>query len=206
VLTLAPGELRLELLPDDRPRPMRSVLVYDPVGTKLDHSGPSPLRDPELGATATGRVSESLEIKRPTPTSEGLPGGPARLFERRADGSLVLLGESRLFDVATSVAAVDLIELAAADGVTGKRERGELAIDEDRRRLVEELTLTITNTRAQPIDVVVREHLYRGQNWALAYYTGQHAKKEGAQQVSMRMHVPAKGEAKLFYVVVYTWN
>lgn len=206
-LTLAPGELRLELLSGDRPRPMRSVLVYDPIGTKLDHSGPTPIRDPKLGAgEASPRVDESLEIRRPAPTSEGLPGGPARLLEQRPDGSLVLIGESRLFDVATSVAAVDIVELAAADGVTGRRERGDFAIDDDRHRLVEELTVTIANTRAQPIDVMVREHLYRGQNWALGYYTARNAKKDGAQQVSMRLHVPAKGEAKLFYVVVYTWN
>jgi hypothetical protein len=206
-LTLPPGELRLALLTGDRPRPMRSVLVYDPIGTKLDHSGPTPIRDPELGAgPASPRVDESLEIRRPAPTSEGLPGGPARLFEQRADGTLVLIGESRLFDVATSVAAVDIVELATADGVTGRRERGDFTIDDDRRRLVEELTVTIANTRARPIDVVVREHLYRGQNWALGYYTAREAKKDGAQQVSMRLHVPAKGEAKLFYVVVYTWN
>lgn len=205
-LTLAPGELRLELLSGDRPRPMRSVLVYDPIGTKLDHSGPNPIRDPKLGAgPASARVDESLEIKRPAPTSEGLPGGPARLFEERPDGSLVMIGEARLFDVATSVAAADIVELAAADGVTGRRERGDFTIDDDRRRLVEEFTVTIANTRAQPIDVVLREHLYRGQNWGLGYYTGQSVKKDGAQQVSMRLHVPAKGDAKLFYVVVYTW-
>ena len=42
------GETRVELVGASS-RPMRAVLVYDPIGTKLDNPGASPLRDPELG-------------------------------------------------------------------------------------------------------------------------------------------------------------
>lgn len=206
-LTLGPGETRIGLLAGDQPRPVHSVLVYDPIGTKLDHGGTSPIRDPKLGlGKASTQVRESLEIVRPAPTSGGLPGGPARLFERRPDGTLALIGESRVFDASTSVAAVDIVELGTAEGVTGQRERVEFALDDDRKRLVEEFTLTVANTRAYPIDVVLREHLYRGKNWALAFTTAIAPKKDGAQQISMRLRVPAKGDAKLFYVVVYTWQ
>lgn len=206
-LTLDGGETRIELLPGDRPRKARSVLVYDPVGTKLDHGGSSPIRDPKLGVDARSPdVKESLEIIRPTRSNEGLPGGIARLLERRPDGSLVLLGESRLFETATNIATFDIVELGTADGVSGQRERRDFSVDDDRKRLVEEFAVTVANTRAQPIDVVLREHLYRGQNWALGYYTVPGAKQDGAQQISLRMRVPAKGEAKLFYVVVYTWK
>jgi len=65
--------------------------------------------------------------------------------------------------------------------------------------------ISIDNTRPRPIEVVVREHLYRGQNWALAYRSAPIAAKEGPQQISMRMIVPPKGQGKLLYVVVYTW-
>jgi hypothetical protein len=206
-LTLDSGETRVELLPGDRPRQARAVLVYDPVGTKLDHSGSVPIRDPKLGIDAhTPDVKESLEIVRPARTNDGLPGGVARLLERRPDGSLVLLGESRLFESATNIAAVDIVELDTASGVRGHRERRDFTVDDDRRRLVEEFELKIANTRAYPIDIVLREHLYRGQNWALAYSTGSGAKQDGAQQISLRMRVPANGEGKLFYVVVYTWK
>ena len=54
---------------------------------------------------------------------------------------------------------------------------------------------------------MVREHLYRGQDWSIAYanvvLTAKD--KEGQQQVSMRTRVPANGSAKVYYVVVYTW-
>ena len=204
-LAIVAGETRIELLPGDRPRPMRSVLVYDPIGTKLDNSGARPILDAALGVErAAPRVTESFEVVRPHASSEGLPAGSVRLLERRADGSLAVLGESRLFDAATRVATVDTIALGTAEGVTGARERRELSYDEDNRRVVEEFVLTVKNTRAYPVEVVLREHLYRGQNWTLAYQTASEPTKEGPQQISLRTIAPPRGEAKVLYVVVYT--
>ena len=204
---LAAGETRVELLPDEPPRPMRSVLVFDPVGTKLDQGGSAPIRDASLGVeqAVPSRVTESFEIPRKIPSSEGLPGGPVRLLQRNPDGSLSVLGEARLFDVATRVAEVDTIAIGTAEGVTGRRERRELTINDDDKRLVEEFVLTITNTRTRPVEIVLREHLYRGQNWTLAFQTAREPTKEGPQQISLRTTVPASGEAKVLYVVVYTW-
>lgn len=204
-LVIASGETRVELLPGEAPRPMRSVLVYDPVGTKLDNSGARPILDASLGTEpAPPRVAESFEVVRPQASSEGLPAGPVRLLERRSDGTLVVLGESRLFDAATRVATVDTIALGTAEGVTGSRERREISYDEDNRRVVEEFVLTIKNMRAHPVEVVLREHLYRGQNWTLAYQTAKEPTKEGPQQISLRTIAPPRGEAKVLYVVVYT--
>ena len=58
--------------------------------------------------------------------------------------------------------------------------------------------------RVRPVEVVIREHVYRGQNWTLAYQSAP-AVKEGAQQIALRAVVPAMGRAKVLYVVVYTW-
>lgn len=207
-IVLGTGETRVELLPGDAPRKMHSVLVYDPIGTKLDHSGSAPIRDPVLGVVpvADSRVTESFEVQREQSSSAGLPGGPVRLLERRADGSLAVLGEARLFDAATRVAGVDTVAIGTATGVSGRRERRELTVDDDGKRLVEEFVLTVTNTRALPVEVVLREHLYRGQNWTLAYRSALEADKEGPQQISMRTTVPAHGSTKVLYVAVYTWE
>ena len=207
-IALGTGETRVELLPGDPPRKLHSVLVYDPIGTKLDHGGSAPIRDTALGVipAAASRVTESFEVARNQDTSTGLPGGPVRLLERRADGSLAVLGETRLFDAATRVADKDTVAIGTAAGVTGKRERRELTLDEDGKRLVEEFMVSVTSTRATPVEVVVREHLYRGQNWTLAYRSALEADKEGPQQIAMRMTVPAHGTQKLLYVVVYTWE
>ncbi len=206
-LDIGAGETRVELFPA-MSRPMRSVLVYDPIGTKLDNPGPTPLRDTRLGLAQppSSRVTESFEVTRDPHASDGLPAGPVRLFERRADGSLVVLGESRLFESTARAAKVDTIAIGTADGVTGSRERRELTIDDDNQRVVEEFVITLDNQRTVPASVLVREHLYRGQNWTLAYHSATAAAKEGPQQIALRAEVGARSKLRILYVVVYTWG
>lgn len=205
-VVLPPGETRVELV-DGKPRPMHAALVFDPVGTKLDNPSAVPLRDVSLGAdTPSTKVSESFEIARDEQETAGLPAGPVRLLQREADGNLTVLGEARLFDAQTRRSDLDTIAIGTAEGVTAHRERRELTDDEVRHRLVEDFVITVDNARAQPIDLLVREHLYRGQTWALGYWSVAEIKQEGAQAFVMRTHVPAKGQVKILYVVVYTWG
>ena len=210
VIDIADGDTRIELLAGAPPRKMRSVLVYDPIGTKLDHPGSTPVRDTMLGVVppAPTRVSESFEIERDVDATIGLPAGPVRLLERRADGSLALLGESRMFDSATQKARVDAIAIGTAEGITGKRVRRELTIDDPRKRLAEDFKITIDNARATPVDIVLREHLYRGENWTLAYISLplEQATQEGSQQIALRARVPAKSKLEVLYTVVYWWE
>jgi len=206
VIALGDGETRVELLAGAGPRALRSVLVYDPIGTGLDHAGAVPVTDVALGTegAAATRISESFEIDRDPRQARGLPAGPVRLLERRPDGSLELLGASRLFDPATRVADVDTVAVGTAQGVIGHRERRDWGMIDGQRRFSEEFLVTIDNARPRPVEVVLREHLYRGQNWTLAYQSAP-AVKEGPQQIALRTTVPARGRAKVLYVVVYTW-
>lgn len=209
-LDLADGHTRVELVRDAAPRPMRSVLVYDPVGAKHDRGDRVPAAEPDLGVRppARPRIDESFEIERDPAAAAGLPAGPARLLERRAGGALALLGEARLFEATARVAPSDTISVGTAEGVTGERERRELTIDQERRRVVEDFVITIANDRPRPVDVVVREHLYRGTNWTLAYISvpaGPKA-KEGPQQIALRLTVPPRSKGRLMYSVVYTWE
>ena len=206
-LALPAGQTRIELLAGESTRAMRSVLVFDPVGTQHDNTGGTPMRDAMLGLLPrpSTRVTESFEIERDGGATANLPSGPARLLERRPDGELALLGETRLFDAATRVADVDTIPIGTATGIVAHRERRELTIDDDAKRLTEEFAITIESTRPAPVEVVVREHLYRSQNWSLAYHSALSAAKEGPQQIALRTRVPANGHTKLIYVAVYTW-
>ncbi len=205
--TLERGETRIEMLAGAPAERMHSVLVYDPIGTKLDNTGSTPIRDASLAMSPppSTRVTESFEVERDQQLTAGLPGGAVRLLERRGDGSLVVLGEARLFDAATRVAAIDTIAVGTAEGVIAHRERRELTIDEDGKRLVEEFAIAIENARPHPVEVVIHEHLYRSQNWSLAYHSALAAAKEGPQQIALRTTVPAKGQRKVIYVAVYTW-
>jgi hypothetical protein len=207
VHALTPGDTRIDLQPATGPRPMRAVLVYDPVGTSFDHPGSEPLVEHDLGLarSRSTAVTESVEIERDVAASAGLPAGPVRLLEQREDGTSIVLGDAKLFEAATRVATVDTIPIGTADGVTGHRRRIELTVDDEGtpKRVIEEFAIEIESSRPAPVDVLIREHLYRGLNWAVAYHSSE-ATQEGAQQMATRARVPAHGTAKIMYVVVYS--
>ncbi|HTR49160.1 MAG TPA: hypothetical protein VMJ10_00555 [Kofleriaceae bacterium] len=206
-LHLAPGETRIELLADSPPRALRRVLVYDPIGPKWNNASGMPLHDRAIGSQpAPSAVTESYEIERDERAAAGLPAGPVRLVELRDDGTLAVLGEARLFDDATRVADADTIGIGTATGVIAHRVRRELSIDDERRRVVEEIELSIANSRATPVDMVLREHMYRGLTWSLVYDSTRSATKEGPQQIALRTLVPANSEQRILYVVVYSWE
>jgi hypothetical protein len=208
-LDVADGDTRVELVQGAAPRPMRSALVYDPIGTQYDRAGRIPVMDADHGIRppAGTRVTESFEIERDPAVTAGLPAGPARLLERTADGTLALLGEARLFEATARAAVSDTFAVGTAGGVTGERERRELTVDGDQQRIVEEFVITIANDRPRPIEVVVREHLYRGTNWTLAYISVPVSEetKEGPQQVAPRLTIPPRSKGRVMYAVVYTW-
>lgn len=201
-LVVQRGDSRVRLVEGD-PRPMHTVLVYDPIGTKLDNPSSIPLRDPTLGVSdpVSPKVSESFEIARDESETRGLPAGAVKLVDAGRT-----LAEARLFDAATRRSDVTTIELGTAEGVTGKRERRELTDEESRHRLVEEFVIEIDNARPRPVDVLVREHLYRGQTWAVAYHSVPDVHQDGEQAFTMRTHVAPRGQVKIMYVVVYTWG
>ncbi len=206
-LDLVDGEVRAELYPDGQERTLRSVLVYDPVTAKLDNPTPNPVREEAADAVAVkaAPVRESVAIVRDLARDVGLPGGPARLVERRADGSLVLLAEGRMFDAPTRVATFDTIPIGVAKDVLGHRARRDFDLDDDHHRLTEDFTIDLENQRSRPVTVVMIEHMYRSNNWSLAFNSVP-VELAGAQQISLRTEVPAHGKASVLYVVVYWWD
>ncbi len=203
---LVEGDTRIALLPDARWRPAHTVLVYDPFGTALDYENSSPVRKPELGVDPPPdpRVAEGLEVARARDTRD-LPAGTVRLLERGSDGSLALRGQAELFGEEMRLAEADTVVFGTATGVTCRRERRDFSVDSDRKRIVEEIEITVDNRRAREIDVILREHLYRGENWTIAYFSNSFS-KEGKQQIAMRLRVPARQQRTILYAVVYSWG
>jgi len=208
VVDVAPGETRLALV-DDPHRRVHSVLVYDPIGSTLDRNNPMPSLEEDLGLpeSKSAKVSESIEIAR-TPADAGLPTGHVRVLERRRDGGLAMLAQGDLFQPTARVAAADTVPIGIAEDVTGKRERRDFSVDVVAHRAVEEFSIEVANARPRAVDVLVREHMYRGATWSIGWWNiapPTSGDKEGEQQVAMRTSVPAHGAHQLYYVVVYRW-
>jgi len=212
LVDVRPGAQSVSLLAGSHVLPARQTLVYDPVGDARDHTGKVPLQAPSYGLDRTSSaVSQSIDVDLRARIPGGMPAGKVRLLERTAKGDLMPLGEARIFDRAgtgadqDTIAPTTSVAVGRAAGIEGKRRRRELSIDLDARRLVEEFEIELTNQADHAVEVIVREHLYRGQNWTLAYYSEPDVSKEGPQKIAMKAKVPAKGSKRVVYRVVYWW-
>lgn len=210
---VAPGEQAVSLLPGPVRLPARQTLVFDAVGDGYDLAGRVPTLAPRYGLDAgrAATVAHSVDVDvAGARLPAGLPAGAARLAERTAGGALTPLGEARIFERAGSgdarVAPTISVAIGTSAHVSGRRSRREFTIDEPAKRLVEEFAIELTSTADEPREVIVREHLYRGLNWTLAYHNAERGvTKEGPQKIALRAVVPARGTARVVYRIVYHW-
>jgi hypothetical protein len=169
-----------------------------------------PRKVKEYGANEsnTPPVEQSYEFVLPAILRrEDIPAGDLRLFARRGD-QVRPLGQTRVGGdaiAADAVATKATIAVGSSAKVSATRKQTDFAIDADAKRLIEEITIELDNKGPTDAVVLVREHLYRGLNWSLAYYSVPALEKEGPQQISMRVTAPAKRKTKVSYRVVYTW-
>lgn len=186
---------------------LRPTLVYDPVGTRLDSATQQPQRGESYGVERwPAAVDESVLIDLAQVADGPLPAGLVRVFTVGRGGALVWRGEGRLLPPADDAERYTTVAVGRSLDVTGARRRTDYHHDLDRRRLVEEITVTLHNAGDRAADVLVREHLYRGVCWALAFHSAARVAKEGAQQIGLGVTVAAGGDATVMYRVVYEWD
>jgi hypothetical protein len=189
------------------------VRVYDPVGNTLDNSRRHPRSEPEYGATRGRDVFVYAEVDLESAGLRNLPTGEVTVFERGSAG-LLPLGSAMVFEakreeeeqIHAQTPARLRLPIGLAPELSGKREQADFAFDAQRRRLLEEIRVTLENRGDDPAEVLVREHLYRGLNWALVYYNQVGpVEKTGPQELQIRMRVPAHRKVMAAYRVAYTW-
>ena len=73
-----------------------------------------------------------------------------------------------------------------------------------REWMEEEIEVKLRNHKTQPVDVVVKENLYRWSNWKILTKTHNFV-KEDARTISFPVKVPKDGETVVRYRVRYTW-
>jgi hypothetical protein len=68
----------------------------------------------------------------------------------------------------------------------------------------EEIEVKVRNHKSQPVDVVVKENLYRWSNWKILTKTHEF-QKEDARTINFPVKVAKDGETVVRYRVRYTW-
>jgi hypothetical protein len=194
---------QIELFDAARRVPARKVLVYD--GSAGLGWGGGPVTEREYGPGASPKVDVWLRFRNDEASGLGipLPAGRVRVSQLdAADGNLEFIGEDTLGHTPKNEDV--RIKLGTAFDVVGERRQTDFDLDTRAHVMEESFEIKVRNHKSQPVEVVVRENLYR---WSGAKLIEQsHSfNRIDARTIEFPVTVPKDGEAVVTYRVRYTW-
>jgi len=200
---LGKGEsVQVELMPARAAAKTAKVVLFEAAQDQSINYQGYPAQDCYAFVPGQGPHAQvALEVQ----VGNGLPEGRVRLFRRKggAKGALEVASEDTLRVNAQS--GVARIGLAAADAeITGERKQLECRFDDRTRTLREKIEVKVENKSKAPLEVVVREYMYRWMAWKMEA-EDEKGSKAAPQTQEYRVKVPASGKKTLTYTVVYSW-
>jgi hypothetical protein len=168
-------------------------------------AGPEPLIERGYGADANRKVDVLLEFANRRGNGPGapLPAGRVRVSQRdAADGALEFVGED-VIDHTPKDERVR-VRLGSAFDLVGERRQADFAVDTRARTMTETIEVTVRNHKDRPVEVTVREPLFRWLNWSLAETSHPFVKRD-ARTVEFPLRAAAGGETTVRYTVRYSW-
>ena len=183
--------------------PARKKLVY--YGAPGHGWGGSPVLDRDFTPASNKRVDVWLEFRNDRKSGLGvpLPAGRIRVSQLdAADGSLEFVGEDTIEHTPRDEDV--RIRLGTAFDVVGERRQTDFSVDSRCRIMEEAFEIKVRNHKEQPVEVTVRESLYRWSNWRV---TGNSTpwQKLDARTIEFPLTVGKDAEAVVTYRVRYTW-
>ena len=194
---------QIELFDQARQIPAKKVLLY--YGAVQPYFYPNPYTDRNMGVEMNKKVDVYLEFKNDKQFGLGvpLPAGRLRVSQLdKADGSLEFIGEDKIDHTPKDEQV--RVKLGSAFDVVGERRQVSFSVDTAGKVMEEEIEVKLRNHKAQPVDVVVKENLYRWSNWKILSQTHKYD-KEDARTISFPVKVAKDGETVVRYRVRYTW-
>jgi hypothetical protein len=195
---------QIELIPPVRHVPAKKLLVYYGVLPQyLAFGGRYTQR--ELGVPTNTKVDVYLEFENREAAGLGipLPAGRMRVSQLdAADDTLEFIGE----DVIDHTPKDETVRVAlgSAFDVVGERRQVAFNIDTNAKRMDETIEVKVRNHKTEPVDVLVRETLYRWTTHDIVETTHEY-QNEDARTVHFPVTIAPDGEAVVRYRVRYTW-
>jgi hypothetical protein len=184
--------------------PAHKTLVYYGQGP-IGYWYGDPVVDRNFGNQSNRKVDVYLEFKNEQKVGLGipLPAGRIRVSQTdKADGTLEFIGED-IIDHTPKDENV-LVKLGSAFDVVGERRQVDFSVNTGQKWLEEEIEVKIRNHKTEPVDVIVKENLYRWSNWQIKS-SNQSYQKEDARTIHFPVKVAKDGETTVRYRVRYTW-
>jgi hypothetical protein len=183
--------------------PAKKQLVY--YGGDLGGDYGTPMMERELGPGSNTEVDVWLTFRNDKDSGMGmpLPAGRIRVSQQdKADGSLEFIGEDTVNHTPKDEDV--RVRLGKAFDVVGERRQTDFTVNSKGRVMEEAFEVKLRNHKAQAVEVVVRENLYRWSQWTLIQQSQPSVKKD-ARTVEFPVKIAADGEATVTYRVRYTW-
>jgi hypothetical protein len=194
---------QIELFDEAKGIPAKKILLYYGAPQFMPYG--APYTDRELGTPTNTKVDVYLEFRNDKARGLGvpLPAGRVRVSKLdSADDTLEFIGE----DVIDHTPKDELvrIRLGSAFDVIGERRQTDFTIDTRNRTMEEAFEITLRNHKEQPVEVIVKETLYRWSTWQVITKS-QDFEKVDARTIQFPVRVPKDGESTVRYRVRYTW-
>jgi hypothetical protein len=194
---------QIELFDQAKQIPAKKVLLY--YGAVQPYFYPNPYTDRNMGVESNKKVDVYLEFRNDKQFGLGvpLPAGRLRVSQLdKADDSMEFIGEDKIDHTPKDEQV--RVKLGSAFDVVGERRQVNFSVDTAAKWMEEEIEVKLRNHKSQPVDVVVKENLYRWSNWKILTKT-HNFEKEDARTVSFPVRVLKDGETVVRYKVRYTW-
>ena len=194
---------QISLFPSVSGIPVEKLLVYE--GAAMAWGGGGPIDGREFGQVGNTKVDIYVRLTNDKASNMGmpLPAGKMRVFQRdEADGSLEFIGEDVIKHTPRDEKV--LIRLGSAFDVVGERTQVDFKVDRARRQMTESFKIEIRNRKDQPVTVLVREPLYRWNNWQITA-SSQAWDKVNAGTIQFTVDAAANSVSTVTYSVQYSW-
>jgi hypothetical protein len=195
---------QIELFPAARGVAADKVLVYDGALASPFGFG-EPMLDRGFGIASNKKVDVFLRWKNDAASGLGMPLPAGRIRVSKldtADQSLELVGEDSIDH--TPKDEIVLVKLGTAFDVVGERRQVDFRVDSSRKTIDETIEVKVRNHKSEPVEVLVRERLYRWTTWTITAQS-QPFEKVDAKTIRFPVKIAPDGEATVTYSVRYTW-
>lgn len=161
-------------------------------------------QEQDYGTLSNPKVWAMCEFENKEANGLGvpLPKGRTRFYRQDEDGQLEFTGEN-VIDHTPKDETVR-VYIGSAFDLVGERLRTDYKVDHSRRLLDESFEIKLRNRKAEPVEIRVVEHLYRGMGWEITESSNIFKKME-SQTIEFRVQVQPDEEKVLTYSVHYMW-
>ena len=194
---------QVELFDQAKQIPAKKLLVY--YGLNNAYAYPNPMTDRDFGTQSNKKVDVYLEFRNDKQYGLGvpLPSGRIRVSQLdAADGTLEFIGEDSIDHTPRDETV--RVKLGSAFDVVGERKQTDFKADTRAHWMEEEVQIKVRNHKAQPVEVIVKENLYRWSTWSVTEKS-QDFIKDDSRTIHFPVKIAKDGEAIVKYRVRYTW-